>query len=62
MIVDADKSMIVLGHHHYRFDIPKLKIEQIGKDVNLSQEYAMIFAYSKSGPMSIHKVKVTSGE
>lgn len=62
VIVNADKNIIVLGHHHYRFDIPKSKIEQISKDVNLSQGYEMIFAYSVSGPMSIHKVKVTSGE
>lgn len=62
VIVDADKSLIVLGHHHYRFDIPKSKIEQISKDINLSQGYETVFAYSKSGSMSMHKVKVTSGE
>lgn len=62
VVVDAGKSIIVLGHHHYRFDIPKSKIQQIDKDVILSQEYETIFTYSKSGTASIHKVKVTSGE
>jgi len=56
VIVDTNKSIIVLGHHHYRFDIPKSKIEQIGKDVNLSQGYEMIFAYSKSGTPPVQKV------
>lgn len=61
MIVDANKSIIVLGHHHYRFDIPKSKIEQIGKDVNLSQGYETIFAYFKPKTMSMHK-EVTSNK
>lgn len=62
VIVDADKSIIVLGHHHYRFDIPKSKIQQIGKDVILSQGFETIFTYSKPRPTSIHKVSVASSK
>ncbi|AIC16158.1 hypothetical protein NVIE_018990 [Nitrososphaera viennensis EN76] len=62
VIADADKSIIVLGHHHYRFDIPKSKIQQITKDVILSQEYETIFTYSKPRTTSIDKVSVTSSE
>lgn len=61
-ITDADKSIIVLGHHHYRFDIPKSKIQQITKDVILSQEYEKIFTYSKPSTKSIDKVSMTSSE
>jgi sporulation protein YlmC with PRC-barrel domain len=62
VIVDADKSVIVFGHHHYRFDIPKSKIREIGKDVILSQGYEAIFTYCKPGIASIPKVRATSGE
>lgn len=62
VIADANKSIIVLGHHHYRFDIPKSKIQQIRKDIILSQEYGTIFAYSKPRTTSIDKVSVTSSE
>jgi hypothetical protein len=62
VIADAAKSIIVLGHHHYRFDIPKSKIQQVSKDVILSQEYEMIFTYSKPRTTSIDKVSATSSE
>lgn len=62
VIVDADKSIIVLGHHHYRFDISKSKIQQIGKDVILSQAFETIFTYSKPRTTSIQKASVTSSE
>lgn len=61
-ITDADKSITVLGHHHYRFDIPKSKIQRISKDVILNQEYETIFTYSKPRTTSIDKVSVTSSE
>lgn len=62
VIVDARKSVIVLGHHHYRFDIPKSKIQQIDKDVILSQGYEAIFTYSKPWNVSNDKVSVTPSE
>jgi hypothetical protein len=60
VMIDVDGSIIVFGHHHYRFDIPKSKIQQISKDVILNQEYETIFRHSKSEIPSIHKVKVTA--
>jgi sporulation protein YlmC with PRC-barrel domain len=58
VITDAEKSIVVFGHHHYRFDIPKAKIQQIGKDVILTQGYEAVFAYSKPRAASVHKVSV----
>lgn len=58
VVIDAGKSILVLGHHHYRFDIPKSKIQQIRKDVILSQGYEAVFAYFKPRSTSVHKVSV----
>lgn len=62
VIVAGDKSIIVLGHHHYRFDIPKSQIQQIGKDVILSRRFEAIFTYSKPKSTSIRKVSVASSQ
>jgi sporulation protein YlmC with PRC-barrel domain len=62
VVADADNNIIVLGHHHYRFDIPKSKIQQINKDVILGQEYETIFTYSKPMATSVDKVSGASSE
>lgn len=60
VIVNAEKCILVLGHHHYKFDIPLSKIQQIGRDVILSQGYEAVFAYSKprTPSLSVNKVSV----
>jgi hypothetical protein len=61
VIVDADKNIIVFGHHHYRFDIPKPGIRKIDKEVILNHEYSAVFKYSRPRDALPHKVRVASG-
>lgn len=46
-IAEFGKTFVVFGHHHYRFDIPKSKIKQVGNDIILGLRYEEAFQYSR---------------
>jgi sporulation protein YlmC with PRC-barrel domain len=38
-------KIVIFGKYNYRFDVPKSKIKQVGRNVILEMEYPELFKY-----------------
>ena len=50
---ETDDKIVIFGSYDYRFDVPKSKIKEVGRNVILSLDYAELFKYKvhKSDPL-----------
>lgn len=50
---ETDDKIVIFGSYDYRFDVPKLKIKEVGRNVILSLDYSELFKYKvdKSDPL-----------
>jgi hypothetical protein len=50
---ETDDKIVIFGSYDYRFDVPKLKIKEVGRNVILSLDYPELFKYKvdKSDPL-----------
>lgn len=50
---ETDDKIVVFGSYDYRFDVPKSKIKEVGRNVILSLDYSELFKYKvhKSDPL-----------
>jgi hypothetical protein len=51
---ETDDKIVIFGSYDYRFDVPKSKIKEVGRNVILSLDYSELFKYKvdKSDPLS----------
>ncbi len=45
MMRETDDKIVIFGEYNYRFDVPKSKIKQVGRNVILDMEYPELFKY-----------------
>ncbi len=50
---ETDEKIVIFGSYDYRFDVPKSKIKEVGRNVILSLDYSELFKYKvdKSDPL-----------
>ena len=50
---ETDDKIVIFGSYDYRFDVPKSKIKEVGRNVILSLDYSELFKYEvdKSDPL-----------
>jgi hypothetical protein len=50
---ETDDKIVIFGSYDYRFDVPKSKIKEVGRNVILSLDYSELFKYKvdKSYPL-----------
>ena len=50
---ETDDKIVIFGSYDYRFDVPKSKIKEVGRNVILSLDYSELFKYivDKSDPL-----------
>ncbi len=50
---ETDDRIVIFGSYDYRFDVPKSKIKEVGRNVILSLDYSELFNYKvdKSDPL-----------
>jgi hypothetical protein len=50
---ETDDKIVIFGSYDYRFDVPKSKIKEVGRNVILSLDYSELFKYKvhKSDPL-----------
>ena len=50
---ETDDKIVIFGSYDYRFDVPKSKIKEVGRNVILSLDYSELFKYKvdKSAPL-----------
>jgi hypothetical protein len=56
---ETDDRIIIFGSYDYRFDVPKSKIKEVGRNVILSLDYSELFKYKvdKSAPLPTVETK-----
>jgi len=56
---ETDDRVVIFGSYDYRFDIPKSKIKEVGRNVILSLDYSELFKYKvdKSAPLPTAETK-----
>jgi hypothetical protein len=42
---ETEDKIVIFGEYNYRFDVPKSKIKQVGRNVILDMEYQELFKY-----------------
>jgi hypothetical protein len=42
---ETEDKIVIFGEYNYRFDVPKSKIKQVGRNVILDMEYSELFKY-----------------
>jgi hypothetical protein len=42
---ETEDKIVIFGEYNYRFDVPKSKIKQVGRNVILDMEYPELFKY-----------------
>src|ERR687889_48603 len=45
-IKETEDKIVIFGEYNYRFDVPKSKIKQVGRNVILDMEYPELFNYN----------------
>jgi hypothetical protein len=45
IVKETDDKVVIFGEYNYRFDVPKSKIKQVGRNVILDMEYPELFKY-----------------
>ena len=50
---ETDDKIVIFGSYDYRFDVPKSKIKEVGRNVILSLDYSELFKYKidRSAPL-----------
>jgi hypothetical protein len=50
---ETDDKIVIFGSYDYRFDVPKSKMKEVGRNVILSLDYSELFKYKvdKSDPL-----------
>ena len=50
---ETDDRIVIFGSYNYRFDVPKSKIKEVGRNVILSLDYSELFKYKvdKNAPL-----------
>jgi hypothetical protein len=50
---ETDDKIVIFGEYNYRFDVPKSKIKEVGRNVILDLEYTELFKFKvdKSAPL-----------
>jgi hypothetical protein len=58
---ETDDRIVIFGSYDYRFDVPKSKIKEVGRNVILSLDYSELFKYKidRSAPLPTAKEKLT---
>ena len=58
---ETDDRIVIFGSYDYRFDVPKSKIKEVGRNVILSLDYSELFKYKidRSAPLPAAKEKLT---
>jgi hypothetical protein len=56
---ETDDRIVIFGSYDYRFDVPKSKIKEVGRNVILNLDYSELFKYkvNKSTPLPTAKTK-----
>ncbi|MGI8832599.1 MAG: hypothetical protein ACR2IS_08185 [Nitrososphaeraceae archaeon] len=56
---ETDDRIVRFGNYDYRFDVPKSKIKEVGRNVILNLDYSELFKYkvNKSAPLPTVKTK-----
>jgi hypothetical protein len=56
---ETDDRIVIFGSYDYRFDVPKSKIKEVGRNVILNLDYSELFEYkvNKSAPLPTVKTK-----
>ena len=56
---ETDDRIVIFGSYDYRFDIPKSKIKEVGRNVILSLDYSELFKYKvdKRAPLPTVETK-----
>jgi hypothetical protein len=56
---ETDDRIVIFGSYDYRFDVPKSKIKEVGRNVILNLDYSELFKYkvNKSAPLPTVKTK-----
>ncbi len=56
---ETDDRIVIFGSNNYRFDVPKSKIKEVGRNVILNLDYSELFKYkvNKSAPLPTVKTK-----
>ena len=56
---ETDDRIVIFGSYDYRFDVPKSKIKEVGRNVILSLDYSELFKYKidKSAPLPTVETK-----
>jgi len=56
---ETDDRIVIFGSYNYRFDVPKSKIKEVGRNVILNLDYSELFKYkvNKSTPLPTVKTK-----
>jgi sporulation protein YlmC with PRC-barrel domain len=57
---ETDDRIVIFGSYDYRFDVPKSKIKEVGRNVILSLDYSELFNYKidRSAPLPTAKEKL----
>ncbi len=53
VVRETDDKIVIFGEYNYRFDVPKSKIKEVGRNVILDMKYPELFKYQvdKSAPL-----------
>jgi hypothetical protein len=56
---ETDDRIVIFGSYDYRFDVPKSKIKEVGRNVILNLDYSELFEYkvNKSAPLPTVETK-----
>ena len=56
---ETDDRIVIFGSYDYRFDVPKSKIKEVGRNVILNLDYSELFKYkvNKSAPLPTVKTR-----
>ncbi len=59
IMMETDDRIVIFGSYDYRFDVPKSKIKEVGRNVILNLDYSELFKYkvNKSAPLPTVKTK-----
>jgi hypothetical protein len=59
IVRETSDSIVIFGSYDYRFDVPKSKIKEVGRNVILSLDYSELFKYKvdKSDPLPTENIK-----
>ena len=54
---ETDDRIVIFGSYDYRFDVPKSKIKEVGRNVILNLDYSELFKYKVNKSASLPTVK-----